>query len=773
LIEVRRESTYDRGMVTESSVAQQGDALGVAKEGVRLGAVPDWVFSCPYRPEFRSKTSGPVTHLLVNHQIQAELRQTHIHIVMRLENMQAVQKESRWRLDFDPRHQKIMLHWIKTRRGAAEFDHTDLSKARVTHQEGEASVLEDRLTLLLMLEDVRPGDILEWCYTIETRPVLLPDYCTALFTLPAGAPVGKLYFAVRCNASRPMQWKSSEKSWIPSETQEDGQLLWQWTQENYPGMRPEENTPEWHIAFPWIQISDCPDWETVAAAFAEAWPEDEKDSAIAKIAQEIAEGQGNTIQQTERAIQMVQDEYRDVATAGELDGRPPSPPGIVARRRFGDSKDLSFLLMHLFKRLDVPSRLVLVSTALRKSLGELLPTPGLFDHVLVEFQARGVTRWVDATLKRQAGGHLRQAAPDYGVGLPISATPTHLVKTPEGSVRPSVYELNESILLDTTGKASWLGVVVAASGSHAEALRHEFENEGLEAVSRKRLRSCADRFMSAQRIGALEFRDDRAANEFFIAEIFEINGFLTADTRSGWYKLEIANDWLTSFLNVPDPVARRTPFALPYPSTIVHVIEVLSVALPPAVVQQRNIDTPYLQFSRSRKTRAGYWTIKLSLTTLAGAVAPADIDEHRDALREIRSQVSLTLVVPGAEARPHHRSDFGKLPAAWDSLSAVPPPPRLLPKSRDALAEPEPSVPTASTGPALTVATPILHPPGPRMKRRKRHRRKREQKKIAIWKIIVLLACLVALALFFLVVARHASYPPIPDSAPVPRVENP
>ena len=755
------------GMVTESFVAQQGDALGVAKEGVRLGAVPDWVFSCPYRPEFRSKTPGPVTHLLVSHQIQAELRQTHIHIVMRLENMQAVQKESRWRLDFDPRHQKITLHWIKTRRGAAEFDHTDLSKARLTHQEGEASVLEDRLTLLLMLEDVRPGDILEWCYTIETQPVLLPDYCTALFTLPAGAPVGKLYFAVRFNASRPMQWKSSEKSWIPSETQEEDQLLWQWAQENYPGLRPEENTPEWHIAFPWIQISDCLDWETVAAAFAEAWPEDEKDPAIAKIAQEIGEGQGNTIQQTERAIQMVQDEYRDVLTSGELDGRPPSPLEVVARRRFGDSKDLSFFLMHLFKRLDVPARLVLVSTALRKSLGELLPTPGLFDHVLVEFQARGLTRWVDATLKRQEGGPLQQSAPDYGVGLPISTTPTHLVKTPEGSVRPSVYELNESILLDTTGAASWLGVVVAASGSHAEALRHEFENEGLEAVSRKRLRACADRFMNARRIGSLEFRDDRAANEFFIAEIFEINGFLTADTRSGWYKLEIANDWLTNFLNLPDPVARRTPFALPYPSTIVHVMEVLSVALPPAVVQQRNIDTRYLQFSRSRKTRAGYWTIKLSLTTLAGAVAPADIDEHRDALREIRSQVTFSLVVPGAEARPHQRSDFGKLPASWDSLSAVPPPPRPLPKNRDIPAEPDPSAPAATV--ASAAGAPILQPPGPRMKRRKRHRRKREQKKIAIWKVIVLLGSLVALALFFLAVARHASYPPIPESAPAPQ----
>ena len=224
-------------------------------------------------------------------------------------------------LDFEPRHQQITLHSIKTWRGGAQFDHANLSSARVVDRQAAGSALQDRLALLLMLEDIRPGDVLEWCYTVESRPLLLPEHCASIFALPAGAPVGKFYFSLLFNPSRPMQWRSSVPEWQPVQKQNNGELLWVWTRDNYPGLRPEENTPGWHIAYPWIQISDCPDWGTVAAAFAEAWKEDEDDATVRKIAGEIAAGEGGILEQTERAIQMVQDEYRYLAGQWGI-GRP-------------------------------------------------------------------------------------------------------------------------------------------------------------------------------------------------------------------------------------------------------------------------------------------------------------------------------------------------------------------------------------------------------------------------------------------------------------------
>jgi len=51
-------------------------------------------------------------------------------------------------------------------------------------------------TLLMVLDDVRAGDILEFSYTIETQSSLFPDLGAYFFTLPQGVPVGSYYFGV-------------------------------------------------------------------------------------------------------------------------------------------------------------------------------------------------------------------------------------------------------------------------------------------------------------------------------------------------------------------------------------------------------------------------------------------------------------------------------------------------------------------------------------------------------------------------------------------------
>ncbi len=751
-------------MVTDSSAMQHGEFLIAAKDRIQTGPVPGWVDACPFRMDFNANQDGHVTHLLFDRQVHAELRQTYFHVALRLDTMQAVQSESPWRLDFEPRHQQITLHWIKTRRGGAQFDHANLSSIRVVDRQHAGSVSQDRLTLLLMLEDVRPGDVLEWCYTVESRPLLLPDNCAAMFTLPAGVPVGKFYFSVIFNPARPMRWKSSVPEWQPVETRENDGTLWVWTQDNYPGLQLEENAPDWHVPYPWIQVSDCADWERIAAAFTEAWPEEEDDATVREIAAEIVAGEGDILHQADRAIQMVQDEFRHLAVNWELDGQPPMPPGMVSRRRYGDCKDLCFLLAHLLRRLGVPARLVLVNTALRKTVAELLPAPGVFNHLLVEYEIRGATRWVDATLQRQGGGSLNRVMRDYGAGLPIAAAGSQLVEPPAGSAPGSVYELNESILIDTSGSWSWLAVVVAARGSHAEDLRRALESEGLEAFAKKRLRRCADRFVNARRVSPMEYRDDRAANEFFLAEVFEIKDFLIPDPKSKWFKLEITNDYADNGLKEPGTGPRRAPFALPHPCNIVHTIELHSVSLPPAVVQQRSVETDYLHFTRQRKTLAGAWTMVLVLSTLSDVVPPECVDEHRESLRKILSQSTWSLLLPPGDPRPHQRGDFGALPTSLEPAALIPEPVRPLVGAWTGR-RPLPRSDAASGNGAHKNAAAAVdleneeeeeaqpdspNPTAPRLKRQRRARRKRDPKTAMRKNIIA--GCVIVLTLVMIVV---------------------
>src|SRR5262245_29471752 len=98
------------------------DLLLAARERFRNGPVPDWVTPVAAAPEFRGKQPGCSTCLLLNQQVHAELNQTQIHVVERLENMQGVQDLSQWRLSFEPLTMSVTIHWIRIRRGDQEVD---------------------------------------------------------------------------------------------------------------------------------------------------------------------------------------------------------------------------------------------------------------------------------------------------------------------------------------------------------------------------------------------------------------------------------------------------------------------------------------------------------------------------------------------------------------------------------------------------------------------------------------------------------------------------
>jgi hypothetical protein len=760
-------------MLAENVASRQGRGLVAAKERIQLGPAPDWIVPCSFRLDFKPKQPGHVSFLLSCKQIHAEKRQTFVHTAIRLETTPAVQNEGQGRIAFDPLTQKFTLHWLKIYRGETVFDRTALENLHCIQNGTDGFAAPGRATLILLLEDVRPGDVLELCYTVEEQSLLFEEDCGCLFALPEGAPLGKLYFSVRFEDDREFQWKSSAPDLQPVETTQDGETHWVWARDNFPGVRVEENTPTWHITYPWIQVSDCPDWETVGAAFAEAWDVDKADADLAALTPEITAGEGGILQQTEKAIELVQDQCRYLALEGELDGQPPTAPEVVARRRYGDCKDLSFLLMVLLKRLGLEARLVLVNTKFRKSVAGLLPMASLFDHIVVEYKARGQTRWVDATAKGQGGGSLNRSISDFGVGLPLVRAGADLIESPALASEANVYQIKESILLDTSGAPSIFGIVVTARGSHAEELRREFESQGVEAVARRRLQLCMDRFIEVKRVGPLEYRDNRTSNEFFLAEVFEIRNFLKEDAQSSWSRLEVAAEAVADLLPLPTSVVRHSPFALRYPCHIVHILEVYCVALPPAIIQQRTIGNPWLQFTRVRRTLAGNWTVTTTLSTLSDAIPPDGIEEYREAVRELRAQSSWTLQVPSGQTRPHQRSDFGRLPVSWESS------PVALPRAATTIIAQKAATPAPASRsqPSREATTPsgriITAPDGTRVeiryRRKKRHRRRsRDSKKAILWQaaagfVLAVILLLLAIAFFQRTSSKIIRQVPSPD----------
>jgi Domain of Unknown Function with PDB structure (DUF3857) len=240
-----------------SKMVAEGNAVGFndvshAKSRVQNGPMPDWVVTCPYEPTFKGEHDAQVTFLLSDSQIHAEQASLFVHQVVRLETMQAVQHWSQWRLEFEPKTQLVTLHSLMIRRGEAQIDQSSLEKPHLLQREEglERFVIHGWFTLLMVLEDVRPGDILDFSYTIRSSSTLFPKHGSYFFTLPQGVPVGKYHFAVQCRDARQRKWKSSGPELTPLEKQENGMVFWEWSGEKFVGTKPEVNSPSWHISYP-------------------------------------------------------------------------------------------------------------------------------------------------------------------------------------------------------------------------------------------------------------------------------------------------------------------------------------------------------------------------------------------------------------------------------------------------------------------------------------------------------------------------------------------
>jgi hypothetical protein len=660
------------------------DPVSLAKSRVQNGPPPDWATVCLYDSTFKSEHDAQITFLLFDSQIHAEQQSLLVHQVIRLETMQAVQHWSQWRLQFEPKTQLVTLHSLKIRRGEEEIDQSHLEKSHLLQREEglERFVIHGWFTILLVLEDVRPGDILDFSYTIRGESALFPNQGCHFFTLPQGVPVGKYHFAVQFNDARQRKWKSSSADLAPAEKRENAMTYWEWSGERYAGTKPEFNCPSWHIFYPWIQVSDFPDWQTVASGIAQAWATEADGEAVAEIARDIRSKAADLPSQIEKAIELVQDECRYLSINLELGGQIPTPPGTVARRRFGDCKDLSFLLASLLKQLGVAARPVLVNAFCRKALADFLPAPSLFNHVVVEFEFDGQRRWIDTTSKEQGGGAFNRTIADFGFGLPVDAAATGLVQAPQFEP-PDRFDLREHVLLDTSKAPSLMAVTLTTEGGQAEALRRQLKQLGMEEWAKQRMQVMVNRFRNVKRVGEIKYRDDRAANSFTLVEVFEINFELGKHPNPKLCRFNLPGNWLTGVLLMPQKIERCTPFLLPHPCHIQYTTDIDSPAIQQTKLNEPREDlrSPFVQFSRTTKAGHGYLVMKLSLTTNTDAVPADQVPVHGDMVERICRAACRELSLLYGYSRGRPKAGFDELPS--NKKEVKPPPLPLEPAYRE------------------------------------------------------------------------------------------
>jgi transglutaminase-like putative cysteine protease len=154
---------------------------------------------------------------------------------------------------------------------------------------------------------------------------------------------------------------------VPSDTVRDGMRRIEFEQRSLPETVNEAQTLPEFFAFRFLQFSEFASWADVANWASTLFPPISIGSDLQEVAREIRKIDSDQAR-VSAALEFVQTKIRYFSVSmGESSHRPASPDE-VQRRRYGDCKDKSYLLIALLHELGIQSRPVLLQIGRRAGL---------------------------------------------------------------------------------------------------------------------------------------------------------------------------------------------------------------------------------------------------------------------------------------------------------------------------------------------------------------------------------------------------------------------
>ncbi len=414
------------------------------REQVVEMAAPDWVIFHGYaEPSETAPDGANYPALLHDSQHNLESSTYYRRVAYYLPNHAAVQHGSRIEINFTPDAEQLIIHTLQIQRSGEIIDLLPGQEVRVLHREVqmERFVFDGRLLAVFVLNDVRPGDIIDYSYSLQATKAPLFGRLHGHFLLRGGFRAE----AVRCRLlyreDRVLYVSPRRCDLQPEVTlTEDGLVDCRWAMDDVRPFRLEADMPHWALPFQWIDYGEFATWAEVADAAgrlfnasAEAVPE-----YLATWLEETRAAAASPEQFIQQLIRYVQEHIRYVSVSLDEHSHTPYDIATILQRNYGDCKDKTTLLCALLRKAGFDATPALVNAHQRAYAVEGLARPTAFNHVIARLLHAGRTHWIDATLTDQGGQLETLSHPTYGVALTLDGAEDPIATIPPPPVMPSV-----------------------------------------------------------------------------------------------------------------------------------------------------------------------------------------------------------------------------------------------------------------------------------------------------------------------------------------------
>lgn len=617
-----------------------------------VGPAPAWVF--PVAPGTTSAaTAGQDSfgevYLLADMQVLASDQQhvTYRRVVINAVNASGVSSIANIQIRFDPSYQSIVLHSINIVRNGHIIPKLATARIQVLQREAEleAQIYDGTKTINVFLDDVREGDTVDYSYSTSGRnPVFKGlDFGAELLQFPV--PVARIHARLLVPSSKHISFATRNTTIKPVMSQHNGLLDYVWDVANPPVLKVENDAPLWYMPYAEVAWSEFADWQAVARWALPLYqvPEALSPELQAQV-DRIAKAEQTSVGRMLAALRLVQGNVRYLGVEIGQNSHAPNPPALVYARRFGDCKDKTLLLLTLLQHLGVDAHAALVNTALQRGLADVLPSPGVFDHVLVQAQIDGRTWWIDPAryLQKAALGDLYQ--PDYGLALIVDPHTQGLTAMPRADAGSSARHLD--VLFDARAgfeKPVPYTLETTTTGMYAEAMRARLSSTNIADVEKSYLNFRATYYAHIKLAAPLQVRDQEAANQLITKETYTIPDMLEPSSDGKQRLADFLLPDISQVLRKPPETVRKSPLRLMYPHEVSQRTEILLPASWPLKPRSTVIEDPAFHFEQSTIIDGSRLVIIDHYQALTDEVAAQDMPRYVGNLARARTVIGYEL----------------------------------------------------------------------------------------------------------------------------------
>jgi TPR repeat protein/transglutaminase-like putative cysteine protease len=467
-------------------------------------------------------------------------------------------------IEFLPAYQKVILHRIAIVRGKQVLDRTQTADVRVLDRETDAEkgFYFGAASVQVLLSDIAPGDTLWVTYSVDGRNPVFGSMWTETLPWTKVDPIDLRKTVVISPSSRPLQWQVSGtvRHIAPPVIEQRGAITRMTFKERAVAAEElEASLPPSLMPLPVLDFTEYKDWAQVNRWSLSLFPDASKRPEVQALARRF---DGKTVEdRASQALHWVQDDIRYFSVSiGENSHRPQSPE-VVMKRRFGDCKDKSQLLVALYSAMGLQARPVLVNSAAPTLPAQFLPSPNSFNHAIVRVVLDGKAYFVDPTRTHERGriSHLPAALPG-AAALVVDDATVGLTVLPEEVIDVPLMERTERMIISGLHGDGQLNVRTEYRGRLAAPMRDAYRALSSFDLKKLLLSEVERTYPGIQLRGVPDLSDSTDGTGFVVQAQLTIP--VPLKDEDGHFKLPFRSHVFEHTLGMPDKLVRKHPLWL-------------------------------------------------------------------------------------------------------------------------------------------------------------------------------------------------------------------